>query len=75
MPSAFKSIGRDIVEGRYAHVMIVGSRIPENIEDLTNGCQATVLRYGDRGGFTEKNLTVIGFEASTYASDTAGIEV
>lgn len=75
MPSAFKTINRDIIESRFAHVVIVGSRIPENIEDLTNGCQATVLRYGDRGGFSEKNLTVIGFEASTYVSDTAGIEV
>ena len=74
MPSAFRSIDKNVADSRYAHVVIVGSRIPENIENITNGCQATVLRYGESGSFTEKNLTVIGFQAKTYMTDTAGME-
>lgn len=75
MPSAFASIDRGIAEDRYAHVMIVSSRIPENIDVLANGCRVTILKYGERGSFTEGSMTVVGFEASTYISDTAGIEI
>jgi len=74
-PSAFRRIERDITENRYAHVVIVGSRIPEEIDNITNGCEATVLMYGSREYFTDKNLTVIGFEAGSYAGDVAGLEV
>ena len=74
MPSAFRSIDRNVADSRYAHVVIVGSRIPDNIENITNGCQATILKYGESGSFTERNLTVIGFQARTYINDTAGME-
>lgn len=74
-PSAFRRIERDITENRYAHVVIVGSRIPEEIENITNGCDATILMYGSRECFTDKNLTVIGFEAGSFAGDVAGLEV
>ena len=75
MPSAFRKIERDLIEDRYAHVIIVGSRIPENIEDITNGCQVTVLMYGGGQSFTDKNLTVAGFSADTAAADIAGVEL
>ena len=75
VPSAFRKIKRDLIEDRYAHVVIVGSRIPDNIEDITNGCQVTVLMYGGAHSFTDKNLTVAGFEAKTCAADLAGIEL
>ena len=55
--------------------MIVGSRIPEEIENITNGCEATVLMYGSKEYFTDKNLTVIGFEADSFMSDVAGVEI
>ena len=74
-PSAFRRIERDITENRYAHVVIVGSRIPEEIGNITNGCEVTVLMYGTRDSFTDKNLTVIGFEAGTYRTDVAGVEI
>ena len=74
-PSAFRKIERNLMEDRYAHVVIVGSRIPANIEDITNGCQVTILMYGGTHSFTDKNLTVAGFGAKTCASDIAGIEV
>ena len=75
IPSAFRKIERNILEDRFAHVVIVGSRIPENIEDITNGCQVTVLMYGGAHSFTDKNLTVAGFGAKTCATDIAGIEL
>ncbi len=74
-PSAFRRIERDITENRYAHVVIVGPRIPEEIENIANGCEATVLMYGTNEYFTDKNLTVIGFEAGSFMSDVAGLEV
>ena len=75
MPSAFASIDRGIADDRYAHVIIVSSRIPANMDVLTNGCSVTILKYGERGSFTEGSMTVVGFEAATYISDTAGIEI
>lgn len=75
MPSAFSDISRDIADDRYVHVVIVGSRIPGNMDIITNGCRATVLKYGETGSFTEGNLTVVGFEASSYKDNTAGMEI
>ena len=75
MPSAFAKISRDIADARYAHVVIVSSHIPGNIDVLANGCNVTILKYGDSGSFTEGSMTVSGFQASTYKSDTAGIEI
>lgn len=74
-PGAFSGISRGIVDERFAHVVIVGSRIPDNIDAIANGCGVTVLRYGERSSITEGAMTVVGFEASTYISDTAGIEI
>lgn len=75
LPSAFRKIERNLIEDRYAHVIIVGSRIPANIEDITNGCQVTVLMYGGTHSFTDKNLNVAGFGAKTAAEDIAGMEL
>lgn len=75
MPSAFARISRDMADDRYAHVVIVGSSIPLNIDVLANGCNVTILKYGDWSSFTEGSMTVVGFTAASYKSDTAGIEI
>ena len=75
MPSAFSRISRDIADARYAHVVIVSSHIPRNMDVLANGCNVTILKYGDHGSFTEGSITVVGFQAPTYKSDTAGMEI
>lgn len=75
MHSAFERIERDIAESRYAHIVFVGSMIPDGIEDIANGCQVTVLLYGDAGAVTENNVTTVGFDADSYKSDLAGIEI
>ena len=74
-PSAFGRIERDIAESRYAHIIIVGSRIPEGIEAITNGCQVTLLLYGAEGTANETNLTITGFRRGSYKTELAGIEV
>jgi uncharacterized protein (DUF58 family) len=73
--SAFGRIERNIAESRYAHIVIVGSRIPDGIESIANGCQVTVLLYGASGSQTENNVTTIGFGAKTCRTDLAGIEI
>ena len=75
IPGAFAGIRRGIADDRYAHVVIVGSHIPDNIDAIANGCSVTVLKYGEQGSFTEGSMTVVGFEAATYINDTAGIEI
>lgn len=75
MHSAFGRIERDIAESRYAHIIVVGSMVPEGIEAIANGCQVTVLLYGENGSVNENNVTLIGFGDKTYKTDLAGIEV
>lgn len=75
MHSAFSRIERDIAESRYAHMVIVGSRVPDGIEAIANGCQVTVLLHGETGSKTENNVTVTGFGTETYKTDLAGIEI
>lgn len=75
MHSAFERIERDIAESRYAHIVFVGSMIPDGIEAIANGCQVTVLLYGETGSVTENNVTTVGFDADSYKSDLAGIEI
>ena len=75
MHSAFERIERDIAESRYAHIVFVGSMIPDGIEAIANGCQVTVLLYGGTGTVTENNVTTIGFESDTCKGDLAGIEI
>ena len=75
LPGAFSGISRGIADDRYAHVVIVGSRIPSNIDAIANGCSVTVLKYGEIGSFTDGSMTVVGFDKATYVSDTAGIEI
>ena len=74
-PSAFGRIERDIAESRYAHIIVVGSRIPEGIEAITNGCQVTLLMYGLEGSASETNLSITGFRRGTYKTELAGVEV
>ena len=75
MHSAFERIERDIAESRYAHIVVVGSMVPDGIEAIANGCQVTVLLYGGTGTVTENNVTTIGFESDTCKGDLAGIEI
>ena len=75
VPSAFGRIERDIAESRYAHIIIVGSRIPEGIEAITNGCQVTLLMYGAEGTASQTNFTITGFRRGSFKSELDAIEV
>lgn len=73
--SAFRRIERDIAESRYAHVVIVGSMVPEGLDAIANGCQTSVLLYDGYGTTSSNNVTITGFDARSYKSDLAGIEI
>ena len=75
MQGAFSSINRDLAEARYAHVVIVGGKVPAGIESIANGCSVSVLLFGAPGNVTENNVQVVGFGPKTYREDLAGIEV
>lgn len=72
---AFSNIDRSIVDTRYAHVVIVGGKIPGGLEAIANGCNVTVLLHGHEGSAVENNIHIIGFGSKTYMEDLAGIEV
>lgn len=73
--SAFRRIERDIAESRYAHIVIVGAMVPEGLDAIANGCQVTVLMYGEDGTITENNVNITGFDSASYRDDLAGIEI
>jgi hypothetical protein len=74
--SAFEKIERGVIDSRFAHLVIVSSRIPEGIESITNGCQVMLLLYGAYGSIrTSDGVEIVGFDRETYRSELAGIEV
>ena len=74
-PSAFNKIESDISDSRYARVIIVGPRVPANIENLTNGCEATVLMYGGGSGHGIAGVTVLGFDSYSYRESLSTVEL
>ena len=74
--SAFEAIDRDIIDSRFAHLIMAGSQIPEGIDSITNGCQVTLLMYGAATeGRTDSGADVIGFNENTYQTELTSIEV
>ena len=74
-PSAFSKIESDITDSRYARVIIVGPRVPAKIENLTNGCEATVLMYGGSSGHSSPGVTVLGFDSQSYKESLSLVEL
>lgn len=74
-PSAFSKIESDISDSRYARVIIVGPRIPADLENLTNGCEATVLMYGGGNGHSSVGVTVLGFDSDSYRESLSMVEL
>lgn len=74
-PSAFSKMGSDISDSRYARVIIVGPRVPADIENLTNGCEATVLMYGGSSGNAGTGITVLGFDSYSYKESLSLVEL
>ena len=74
--SAFERIERGIIDSRFAHLILVGSQIPQGIDSITNGCQVTLLMYGVQGySRTEGGTVIIGFDEETYMTELANLEV
>ena len=74
--SAFETIDRGIIDSRFAHLIMVGSQIPEGIDSITNGCQVTLLLYGAGAeGRTDSGAAVIGYDENNYLTELTEIEV
>ncbi len=73
--SAFERIERGSVDSRFAHLILVSSRIPDGIESITNGCQVTIVLYGENASISSESISVIGFNEHTYKTELARIEV
>ena len=74
-PSAFGKMESSMIDSRYARVIIVGPRVPEDIENITNGCEATVLMYGASGGHAGAGVSVLGFDSYTFRDDLSTVEL
>ena len=74
-PSAFGKIESSMIDSRYARVIIVGPRVPEDIENITNGCEATVLMYGASGVHADAGVSVLCFDSYTFRDDLSTVEL
>ena len=74
-PSAFGKMESSMIDSRYARVIIVGPRVPEDIENITNGCEATVLMYGASGVHSGAGVSVLGFDSYTFRDDLSTVEL
>lgn len=74
-PSAFGKIESSMIDSRYARVIIVGPRVPEDIENITNGCEATVLMYGASGVHSGAGVSVLGFDSYTFRDELSTVEL
>ncbi len=73
--SAFETIDRSMIDSRFAHLVLVSSRIPEGIESITNGCKVTILLYGEPSSTNKEGISILGFNGFSYQSDLAVVEV
>lgn len=74
--SAFERIERGIIDSRFAHLILVGSQIPQGIDSIANGCQVTLLMYGVQGySRTDGGTMIIGFDEESFMTELAEIEV
>lgn len=74
--SAFEIIDRGLIDSRFAHLILVGSRIPDGIDSISNGCKVTMLMYGaDDEVRMDAGVSLIGFDKNSYMADLAAIEV
>ena len=74
--SMIRTLGRDPMQSRYAHVIVAGTDIPEGIGAVANGCRVTLLLYGQAGSAAGADgIRIIGFDDAEYSSELAGIEI
>ena len=74
--SAFEVIERGTVDSRFAHLIIVGSKMPSGIESISNGCQVTLLMYdAAREGRNEAGANIIRIDENSYTSELSELEI
>lgn len=74
--SAVDLLGRELPDSRYAHIIIAGSQIPDDLDMLANGGQVTLLLCGGESSMTVgEGANIIGFGEDSFEDDLAEIEV
>jgi hypothetical protein len=66
----------ELPESRYAHIIMIGSRIPYSVDSITNGSQVSLLLCGTENiMYASDGANIIGFNDFSYETDLAEIEV
>jgi hypothetical protein len=74
--AAVDLLGRELPEKRFAHIIMAGSQIPDDINTLANGGQVTLLLCGGESSMTaSEGAEIIGFGEDSFEDDLAEIEV
>jgi hypothetical protein len=74
--SAIDTMETELPESRYAHIIVIGSRVPDSIDSMTNGSQVTLLLCGTESIMSASDgANIIGFNDFSYETDLAEIEV
>ena len=74
--SAVDLLGRELPDSRYAHIIIAGSQIPDDLDLLANGGQVTLLLCGGESSVAiGEGGNIIGFGEDSFEDDLAEIEV
>jgi hypothetical protein len=61
-------------ETRFAHLIFIGTQVPEAILAISSGCRVTAIIAGGGDG-SEGMVQVIGFDEKSYKTELAGMEV
>jgi uncharacterized protein (DUF58 family) len=74
--SAVDILGRELPDSRFAHLIIAGSQIADDLDILANGGQVTLLLCGGESSMTaSEGAEIIGFGEDSFENDLAEIEV
>lgn len=67
---------RSLPDSRFAHLIIAGSQIPDDLDAFANGGQVTLLLCGAESSMSVgEGASIIGFGEDTFEYDLAEIEV
>ena len=80
LPPAVESVTDRMInanmQNRMAHLIYIGARAPEGLDELLKGCKVTALVYGINGSsVTQDGVSTIGFDEYSYKNLLAEMEV
>jgi uncharacterized protein (DUF58 family) len=74
--SAVDVIEKVLPESRYAHIIVIGSEIPDSAYSISSGCQVTLMMCGSESSMTvNEGAAIVGFSNYSYEADLAVVEI